>query len=54
MERVEENNKQMLVVTGLGVGEESTLTVTATQDGYLPGEATKLGKSLMAGAHSGP
>jgi len=47
VERVEENNKQMLVVTGLGVGEESTLTVTATQDGYLPGEATKLGKSLM-------
>jgi hypothetical protein len=48
VQRVEEDGKQMLVVTGLGVGVESTLTVTATQNGYLPGEATKLGKSLMA------
>ena len=46
VQRVEENNKQMLVVTGLG-SAKSPLTVTATQDGYLPGEATKLGKSLM-------
>ncbi|MFA7265712.1 MAG: BspA family leucine-rich repeat surface protein [Candidatus Nanopelagicales bacterium] len=38
----------LLVVTGLGVGQESTVTVTTTRSGYQTGSAQETGTSLQA------
>jgi len=38
----------LVTVTGLGVGEEATVTVTATRIGYLSGAAPLAGRSLQA------
>ncbi len=38
----------LLVVTGLGVGESATVTVDTTRSGYLPGSNNTTGSSLAA------
>ena len=48
VERVEEGTASRCSSSPGWGSAWSPLTVTATQNGYLPGEATKLGKSLMA------